>query len=187
MILIIDNYDSFTYNIYQYVGQFSSNLKVIKNDEASIKELEKFQIEKIIISPGPGHPKDSKISLDCVQTLGQKIPILGICLGHQVIGISFNSKIINSNKVMHGKTSMIHHNDCELFQGLNSPFEATRYHSLIIEKQSLSNDLEIIAQCDNNIIMGVKHKDKLIYGVQFHPESIKTENGLKIIENFLAL
>ena len=186
MILIIDNYDSFTYNIFQYVGQFSSDLKVVKNDEISIQELKKLQVEKIIISPGPGHPKDSKISLECIQALGHKTAILGICLGHQVIGLSFNSQIIHSNKIMHGKTSMIHHNDCELFQGLNSPFEATRYHSLIIEKQSLSNELEIIAECDN-MIMGVKHKDKLIYGVQFHPESIKTENGLKIIENFLAL
>ena len=187
MILIIDNYDSFTYNIYQYVGQFSSNLKVIKNDEISIQDLKKLQIEKIIISPGPGHPKDSKVSLDCIKTLGKEIPILGICLGHQAIGVCFGSKIINSNQIVHGKTSMINHNNCEIFQELNNPFEATRYHSLVVEKESLSDDLEIIAECDDGMIMGIKHKKYSLYGVQFHPESIKTENGLKIIENFLAL
>ena len=186
MILIIDNYDSFTYNIYQYVGQFKSNLRVIKNDTISIKELTKLSIEKIIISPGPGHPKDSKISLDCIKTLGKKIPILGICLGHQAIGVCFGCKIINSNQIVHGKTSMIKHNNSQIFKGLSNPFEATRYHSLIIDKESLFKELEIIAECDK-MIMGIKHTKYPLYGVQFHPESIKTENGLKIIENFLSL
>ena len=186
MILIIDNYDSFTYNIYQYVGQINSDLKVIKNDQFTISDLQDMYIEKIIISPGPGHPKDSKISLDCVNTLGDSIPILGICLGHQAIGACFGAKIINSNQIVHGKTSMIGHNGDPIFKGLNNPFEATRYHSLIIDKKNLLDTFEIIAECDN-MIMGLKHKRNPMYGVQFHPESIKTENGLKIIENFLNL
>ena len=186
MTLIIDNYDSFTYNIYQYVGQFNPDVQVIKNDKTSIEELKKLNPDKIIISPGPGHPKDSKISLECVKQLGSFIPILGICLGHQAIGNSYGAKIINSNQIIHGKTSMIKHNGNILFDGLNNPFEATRYHSLIIERDTLPNELEIIAESDN-MIMGLKHKSRPIYGVQFHPESIKTENGLKIIESFLNL
>ncbi len=186
MTLIIDNYDSFTYNIYQYVGQFNPDVQVIKNDKTSIEELKKLNPDKIIISPGPGHPKDSKISLECVKQLGSFIPILGICLGHQAIGISYGAKIINSNQIINGKTSMIKHNGNILFDGLNNPFEATRYHSLIIERDTLPNELEIIAESDN-MIMGLKHKSRPIYGVQFHPESIKTENGLKIIESFLNL
>ena len=186
MILIIDNYDSFTYNIYQYVGEFNSNVKVIKNDQISIKELKKINPEKIIISPGPGHPKDSKVSLECIDKLGDSIPILGICLGHQAIGISYGSQIINSNQIVHGKTSMIKHSGDRLFEGLNNPFEATRYHSLIIDKEGFPDDLDVIAESDN-MIMGLKHKTRPMYGVQFHPESIKTENGLKIIENFLKI
>ena len=186
MILIIDNYDSFTYNIYQYVGQLNPDLRVIKNDELSINQIKAMQISKIIISPGPGHPEDSRLSLDCIKELGGSIPILGICLGHQAIGISFESKIINSNQIVHGKTSMIQHYGDSLFSEISNPFEATRYHSLIIDKNNLPDDLEVIADCDN-MIMGIKHRDKPIYGVQFHPESIKTQNGLKIIENFLNL
>ena len=186
MTIIIDNYDSFTYNIYQYVGQFTSDVKVIKNDQISIKELRGLNPDKIIISPGPGHPKDSKISLECIQQLGNSIAILGICLGHQAIGVSYNAKIINSNQIIHGKTSLIKHNGDMLFKGLDNPFEATRYHSLIIERATLPSQLKVIAE-SNNMIMGIKHIDRPMYGVQFHPESIKTENGLKIIENFLNL
>ena len=186
MTIIIDNYDSFTYNIYQYVGQFTYDVKVIKNDQISIKELRGLNPDKIIISPGPGHPKDSKISLECIQQLGNSIAILGICLGHQAIGVSYNAKIINSNQIIHGKTSLIKHNGDMLFKGLNNPFEATRYHSLIIERATLPSQLKVIAE-SNNMIMGIKHIDRPMYGVQFHPESIKTENGLKIIENFLNL
>ena len=186
MILIIDNYDSFTYNIYQYVGQFNPDVKVIKNDEITISEIKEMSVEKIIISPGPGHPKDSRVSLDCIDMLGEEIPILGICLGHQAIGIQFGGKIINSNQIVHGKTSMIKHSGSAIFRGINSPFEATRYHSLIIDKEGFPDSLEIIAECDE-MIMGLKHKDRPIYGVQFHPESIKTEDGLKIIQNFLKL
>ena len=186
MILIIDNYDSFTYNIYQYVGIFNCNVQVVKNNQISIDELNKINPEKIIISPGPGHPKDSKISLECIQKLGDSTPILGICLGHQAIGISNGAQIINSNQIIHGKTSKIKHNGDALFKGLNNPFEATRYHSLIIDQDSLPSQLEVIAESDN-MIMALKHKSKSMYGVQFHPESIKTDDGLKIIENFLNL
>ena len=186
MILIIDNYDSFTYNIYQYVGKFNPNVKVIKNDEISINELKELSPDKIIISPGPGHPDNSKISLECIKVLGDSIPIFGICLGHQAIGVSFGAQIINSNQIIHGKTSMIQHNNNNLFNGLSNPFEATRYHSLIIDKNNLPDELEVIANCDN-MIMGIKHKYKDMYGVQFHPESIKTENGLRIIKNFINL
>ena len=186
MILIIDNYDSFTYNIYQYVGEFNPNVKVIENDQISLQELKKINPEKIIISPGPGHPKDSKISLECIQDLDNSITMLGICLGHQAIGICHGAQIINSNQIVHGKTSMITHNGNKLFEGLNNPFEATRYHSLIINKENIPAELEIIAESDN-MIMGLKHRSKPMYGVQFHPESIKTEHGLKIIENFLNL
>jgi len=186
MILIIDNYDSFTYNIYQYVGQFDSKVKVIKNDEISISQLKDLSPSKIIISPGPGHPDDSRLSLECVDLLGDSVSILGICLGHQAIGVSYGAKIINSNQIIHGKTSMIQHNGDPLFRNINNPFEATRYHSLIIDKNNFPNELEVIADC-NDMVMGIKHKSKNVYGVQFHPESIKTDNGLKIIENFMNL
>ena len=186
MVLIIDNYDSFTYNIYQYVGHFTSDVEVVENDKISITEIMNKSIDRIIISPGPGHPKDSKVSLDCINHLGLGIPILGICLGHQAIGVSFGANIINSNQIVHGKTSMISHNDNQLFKGLKNPFEATRYHSLIIDKETLPKELEVTAESDQ-IIMGIKHKERPIFGVQFHPESIKTQDGLKIIENFLNL
>ena len=186
MVLIIDNYDSFTYNIYQYVGHFASDVEVVENDKISISEIKQMSVGSIIISPGPGHPKDSKVSLDCIHQLGARVPILGISLGHQAIGTSFGANIINSNKIVHGKTSMINHNNSNLFKGLKNPFEATRYHSLIIDKNTLPEELEVIAE-SNQIIMGIKHKERPIFGVQFHPESIKTQDGLKIIENFLNL
>lgn len=186
MVLIIDNYDSFTYNIYQYVGHFASDVEVVENDKITISEIKQMSVDSIIISPGPGHPKDSKVSLDCISQMGTKVPILGICLGHQVIGTSFGANIINSNEIVHGKTSMINHNNSNLFKGLKNPFEATRYHSLIIDKSTLPEELEVIAELDQ-IIMGIKHKERPIFGVQFHPESIKTQDGLKIIENFLNL
>ena len=186
MVLIIDNYDSFTYNIYQYVGHFNPDVEVIENDKITISAIKQMSVDSIIISPGPGHPKDSKVSLDCIHQLGAKVPILGICLGHQAIGTSFGASIINSNKIIHGKTSMINHDNSDLFKGLKNPFEATRYHSLIIDKNTLPEELEVIAE-SGQIIMGIKHKERPIFGVQFHPESIKTQDGLKIIENFLNL
>ena len=186
MILIIDNYDSFTFNIYQYVGEFDRNLKVIKNDEFKIQDIVDWDIEKIIISPGPGHPKDSKLSIDCIAEFQGKVPIFGICLGHQAIGIYYGAKIKNSINIMHGKTSFVKHNGNELFNGVINPFEATRYHSLLIQNKELPNDLEVIAKSGKEI-MAIKHKKKCIYGVQFHPESIKTTSGKKIIQNFLEM
>ncbi len=186
MILIIDNYDSFTYNIYQYVGHFNSNVSVVKNDQITISEIKQMSADSIIISPGPGHPKDSKISLDCINQLGSKVPILGICLGHQAIGVSFGAKIINSNQIVHGKTSIVRHNKDELFDGLKNPFEATRYHSLVIDKKTIPDEIEVTAESEG-VVMGIRHREKPIHGVQFHPESIKTQDGLKIIENFLNL
>ena len=185
MILIIDNYDSFTYNIYQYVGSFDNDVNVVKNDMITFEELKKLKPKKIIISPGPGHPKDSKVSLECIQKL-DKVPILGICLGHQAIGVSYGAEIINSNQIVHGKTSMIKHTGDILFSGLNNPFEATRYHSLIINRDTIPKDFEIIAESEG-LLMGIKHKKRFLYGLQFHPESVKTENGIKIIENFLNI
>ena len=185
MILIIDNYDSFTYNIYQYVGSFDNDVVVVKNDMITFDEIKKLKPKKIIISPGPGHPKDSKVSLECIQKL-DKVPILGICLGHQAIGVCYGAEIINSNQVVHGKTSMITHKGDVLFTGLNNPFEATRYHSLIIDRYTMPRDFEMIAE-SKGLLMGIKHKNRLLYGLQFHPESVKTENGIKIIENFLNI
>ncbi|MAV64510.1 MAG: aminodeoxychorismate/anthranilate synthase component II [Pelagibacteraceae bacterium TMED237] len=186
MIVIIDNYDSFTYNLYQYVGVHSTKVRVFKNNEINIRNIVELSPNKIIISPGPGHPKNSNVSLECIQYFSGKIPILGVCLGHQAIGFQYGSSIINSNIVCHGKTSMISHNGDRLFRNVPSPFEATRYHSLIIDKNNLSRDLEVIADY-KNIIMAIKHKKYPVYGVQFHPESVKTENGMKIIENFIFL
>ena len=187
MILIIDNYDSFTYNIYQYVGHFNLEVEVIKNDEISISEIKKKSVDRIIISPGPGHPKDSKVSLDCINHLGLSVPILGICLGHQAIGVSFGAKIINSNQIVHGKTSMVSHNKDKLFKGIANPFEATRYHSLLIDKTTVPGCLEITSEAvtDEQEIMGVQHKEYPVYGVQFHPESILTGEGKKLLNNFL--
>ena len=185
MILIIDNYDSFTYNIYQYVGSFDNDVNVVKNDMITFEEIKKLKPKKIIISPGPGHPKDSKVSLECIQKL-DKVQILGICLGHQAIGVSYGAEIINSNQIVHGKTSMITHKEDVLFTGLNNPFEATRYHSLIIDRYTMPGDFEMIAESEA-LLMGIKHKNRFLYGLQFHPESVKTENGIKIIENFLNI
>lgn len=186
MILIIDNYDSFTFNIYQYIGEINNNVKVIKNDEYAVNEIIDWDIEKIIISPGPGHPCDSRLSLDCILEFKDNIPIFGICLGHQAIAAFYGAKIISSPKIMHGKTSMVTHNDNELFRNIVSPFEATRYHSLIVSRRGLPKNLEVIATAGDEI-MGIRHKEKKIYGVQFHPESIKTFSGKKILKNFLEL
>ena len=188
MILIIDNYDSFTFNLVQYVGDINENIKVIKNDELTINEILKMDISHIIISPGPGNPSNTGICKNIIKKLSHKIPILGICLGHQLIGHLYNGEIINSKKIMHGKVSIIKHNNKSiLFRNIPLRFEATRYHSLCIKDNYKHKDINITAWSDSNEIMSIEHKKYPLYGVQFHPESILTEYGKDIINNFLNI
>tara|TARA_B110000116_G_C16588163_1_gene469385 strand:+ start:208 stop:789 length:582 start_codon:yes stop_codon:yes gene_type:complete len=187
MILIIDNYDSFTYNLVQYIGSLNYPIKVVKNDEISIDEIDNINPDKIVISPGPGTPQNAGISIGVIKKYYQQIPILGICLGHQAIAISFGGRVINSNEISHGKVVKINHNQSQIFQNIPSNFMATRYHSLIIEEESLPEDINVIAKTDNNIIMGVEHKLYSLFGLQFHPESIETEFGMEMIKNFLKI
>ena len=190
MILMIDNYDSFTYNLVQYFGELGADVKVVRNDEISIAEISALAPEKIIISPGPCTPNEAGVSIETLKTFAGKIPMLGVCLGHQAIGQAFGGKVIRAPFVMHGKTSPIHHKNIGVFTGLKNPFQATRYHSLVIEKESIPDCLEITAWTQNEDgsmaeIMGVKHKTLAIEGVQFHPESILTEHGHDMLRNFL--
>ena len=184
-ILLIDNYDSFTFNLYHYISSLKVNVDVIRNDEINSKEIVRKNYNKIVISPGPGNPNQSGNCINILKTLHQELPFLGVCLGHQIIGQVFGSKIIQAKKLMHGKTSKIRSKKTGILKNLPKTFEATRYHSLIIEKKSLSKDLEITAETDDGIIMGVQHKKFNIHGVQFHPESIKTKLGIKILRNFI--
>ena len=184
-ILLIDNYDSFTFNLYHYLSSLKIRVEVYRNDKIDEKKIIKKKYNKIVISPGPGNPNQSGNCLKIVKTLYKKIPILGVCLGHQIIGQVFGSKIIQAKKLMHGKTSIIKSNKIGILKNLPTKFEATRYHSLIIDKKTLSKELEITAETKDGIIMGVKHKVYNIHGVQFHPESIKTTIGLKILKNFI--
>lgn len=187
MILIIDNYDSFTYNLVQYLGELGAKMQILRNDKISLAQIKKMKPEKIVISPGPGRPKDAGISMQVIKELGARVPILGVCLGHQCIGEVFGGEIIRATRLMHGKTSLVYHNNCKIFKGIGNPFEATRYHSLIVEKKSLPKILEITAWTKQQEIMGLRHKHLPIYGVQFHPESILTGEGKKILNNFLNL
>ena len=187
MLLMIDNYDSFTYNLVQYFGELGEEIEVFRNDKISIPEIEKLNPEMLVISPGPGTPKNAGVSLDMINHFKGKIPILGVCLGHQCIGAVFGGKIVSAPRLMHGKTSFIHHEGKDIFQGLSNPFEATRYHSLVVEKKSIPDCLEITAWTDQQEIMGLKHKNYLVIGVQFHPESILTKEGKQLLKNFLNL
>jgi para-aminobenzoate synthetase component 2 len=187
MILMIDNYDSFTYNLVQYFGELGQKLVIKRNDEVSIADIRKLKPARIVISPGPGAPKDAGISEDVIRYFGSAVPLLGVCLGHQAIGEVFGGKIRVADRIMHGKTSEIHHGGHALFAGIPSPFTATRYHSLLIEPKSLPKDLEVIAWTAEKEIMGVAHKKYPIYGVQFHPESILTTSGKTILRNFLKI
>jgi len=187
MLLMIDNYDSFTYNLVQYFGELGEEIEVFRNDKISIPEIEKLNPEMLVISPGPGTPKDAGISLDLIHHFKGKIPILGVCLGHQCIGDAFGGRIVPAPRLMHGKTSLIYHDEKGIFQDLSNPFEATRYHSLIIEKESVPKCLEISAWTEEQEIMGVRHKEYVMIGVQFHPESILTKEGKQLLKNFLAL
>ena len=184
-ILLIDNYDSFTFNLYHYISSLKKSVDVVRNDKITDKEILKKKYNKIVISPGPGNPNQSGNCIKIVKSLHKKIPILGVCLGHQIIGQVFGSKVIQAKKIMHGKTSKIKSNKLGILKNIPSKFEATRYHSLIIDKKTLSENLEITAETEDGIIMGIQHKKYNVHGVQFHPESIKTPIGLKILKNFI--
>ena len=185
MLLMIDNYDSFTYNLVQYLAEIGQEVKVVRNDKISIEEINKLNPQYIVISPGPCTPNEAGISLELIEAFKGKIPILGVCLGHQSIGQAFGGKIVHAKTIMHGKTSKISHNNKGVFRGIKNPFIATRYHSLVIEKHTLPNCFDITAWTDDNEIMGIKHKELAIEGVQFHPESILSEHGHDLLKNFL--
>jgi len=187
MILMIDNYDSFTYNLVQYLGELGQSVKVYRNDALTLKDIEKLNPQKIVISPGPGRPEDAGISCAVIKEFSSKLPILGVCLGHQAIGYCFGGKIVQARRLMHGKTSKIYHNQKEIFKNIPNPFLATRYHSLLVEKKSLPDCLEITAWTAEDEIMGLKHKNYALWGVQFHPESILTKSGKAILGNFIKL
>jgi len=186
-ILMIDNYDSFTFNLVQYLGILGENIKVRRNDKISLDEIKKMAPSRIVISPGPGRPVDAGMSKDIIRHFYKEIPILGVCLGHQCIGGVFGAEVINSGVVIHGKTSMIYHDGKSIFTGVENPFEAARYHSLILKKDTIPSSLEVTAHTEDGIIMGVRHKNYKLEGIQFHPESFLTPVGLKILKNFIDL
>jgi para-aminobenzoate synthetase component 2 len=187
MILMIDNYDSFTYNLVQYMGELGADIEVRRNDEITVDEIEALKPEKIVVSPGPCTPDKAGVSVDVVKRFAGKIPILGVCLGHQSVGAAFGGEIIKAGRLMHGKTSMIHHDGKTLFKNLPNPFEATRYHSLVLNRKNLPDCFEISAESDDKEIMGIRHKELLVEGVQFHPESILTVNGKELLGNFIHM
>ena len=187
MILLIDTYDSFTFNLAQYLGQMGQNVKIRRNDQITLDEIEELGPERIIISPGPCTPKEAGISVPLIQRFAGKIPILGVCLGHQAIGAAFGGRVVRAKRLMHGKTSEIKHDSKTIFRGLPQPFVATRYHSLIVDRESLPRALEISAETDDGVIMGLRHRKLRIEGVQFHPESVLTDAGFQLLKNFLTI
>jgi anthranilate synthase component 2 len=187
MLLMIDNYDSFTYNIVQYFGELGEDVQVYRNDRISLEEIERLAPKRLVISPGPCSPEEAGISVEAIRHFAGRIPILGVCLGHQSIGAAFGGRIVRSSTLMHGKTSPIHHDGKELFKGLANPFNATRYHSLVVERNSFPDCLEVTAWVEEGEIMGLRHRDLPLWGVQFHPESILTEGGMEMLRNFLAM
>jgi len=187
MILLLDNYDSFTYNLAQYLGQLGGELVVRRNDQITCDEIAAMAPDRIVISPGPGIPQRAGITVELTRRFAGEIPILGVCLGHQAIGHAFGGRVIRAPELMHGKTSEIHHDNKTIFRGLPQPFTATRYHSLIVERKSLPRELEISAETKDGTIMGVRHRKMPVEGVQFHPESVLTDAGMKLLKNFLAL
>lgn len=187
MIFVIDNYDSFTYNLVQYLGELGEEVVVYRNDKITPEEIEKLKPARIIISPGPGNPDDAGISKDVIRRFEGKVPILGVCLGHQCIGDVYGSDIVRGDRIMHGKVSEVYHEGEGIFRGIPSPFIATRYHSLIVDPDTLKDPLKIIAWTEDKEIMAVAHKDKPIWGVQFHPESILTAEGMNILKNFIEI
>jgi anthranilate synthase/aminodeoxychorismate synthase-like glutamine amidotransferase len=190
MVFVLDNYDSFTFNLVQYIGEAGKQVVVRRNDQTSVEEIEKLKPERIVISPGPCTPADAGISIELIRELAGKIPILGVCLGHQAIGAAFGGKVVRAGTIMHGKTSRVEHDNKSIFAGLESPFTATRYHSLIVAEEGLPRELEISARTRDNggqVIMGLRHRKYQVEGVQFHPESVLTSEGKKLIRNFLEL
>ena len=187
MILVIDNYDSFTYNLVQHLGELGADLKVYRNDAISIEEMHELKPERMVISPGPGVPKDAGITIDAIREFAGKIPILGVCLGNQAIGEAFGGRVSRAPYLMHGKTSEICHDSATIFRGLPYRFKAARYHSLIVEKDGLPDSLEVSATTPDGLIMGLRHREYQVEGVQFHPESVMTEHGKKLLKNFLNL
>ncbi|HEV7397622.1 MAG TPA: aminodeoxychorismate/anthranilate synthase component II [Pyrinomonadaceae bacterium] len=188
MILVIDNYDSFTYNLVQYLGELGETIVVRRNDEVTVQEIDSLlRPDRILISPGPGTPDDAGVSLEAVENFAGHIPILGVCLGHQVIGQAFGGKVVRAQELMHGKASEICHDGKTIFSGLDDHFKAGRYHSLIVERSTLPDCLEVSAYTDDEVIMGLRHREMKVEGVQFHPESILTQDGMKILRNFVAL
>jgi anthranilate synthase/aminodeoxychorismate synthase-like glutamine amidotransferase len=188
MVLVIDNYDSFTYNLVQYLGELGARLVVRRNDEATIDQLRALKPDRIVISPGPGRPEQAGVSLDVIRTLGHEMPLLGVCLGHQSIGLAFGGEVVRAPLPIHGKTSTVEHNGKGVFAGIAPTFQAGRYHSLVVAEQSLPSDLEITARSkDEGLVMGLRHKTLPIHGVQFHPESVLTSEGRKILRNFLEM
>ncbi|NTW68620.1 MAG: aminodeoxychorismate/anthranilate synthase component II [Chlorobiaceae bacterium] len=187
MILVVDNYDSFTYNLVQYIGESGEMVEVYRNDELSVEEIIARAPEKIVISPGPGTPDDAGVSVPLIHAVKGRIPLLGVCLGHQSIGAALGGKVVRAASIMHGKTSLVYHDNRGIFAGVDNPFVATRYHSLVVERETLPGTLAIRAWTEDGIIMGMDSEELLLYGVQFHPESIMTAEGKKIIRNFLAL
>ncbi|NRB75433.1 MAG: aminodeoxychorismate/anthranilate synthase component II [Verrucomicrobiales bacterium] len=187
MLLVIDNYDSFTYNLVQYFGELGAEMEVHRNDQITLDEIREKAPSRICVSPGPCTPTEAGISCDVIREFGKGIPLFGVCLGHQSIGQVFGGDVIRADELMHGKTSLIHHEGKSVFAGLESPFEATRYHSLIVKRDTLPDSLEVTAETEDGIIMGLQHKEFPIHGVQFHPESILTASGKKILKNFLEL
>ena len=187
MLLLIDNYDSFTYNLYQYLSELGAEVQVVRNDETGLEEIEALAPERIVISPGPRTPKEAGISSDVIRRFGERIPTLGVCLGHQCIGDAYGGRVSGAGEIVHGKTSMIHHDGRGVFQGLPNPFEAIRYHSLAIEPATVPDCLEVTAKTEKGVIMGVRHKQHPVEGIQFHPESILTKVGKDLLRNFLRM
>ena len=187
MILMIDNYDSFTYNLVHYLGELGEKVLVFRNDKITLEEVGKLNPDMVVVSPGPCTPKEAGISVDLIKEFSGRLPILGVCLGHQSIGYAFGGNIVRAERLLHGKTSMIYHDGKGIYEGVPNPFEATRYHSLLVERESLSDELEITAWTDKDEIMGIRHKEYLIEGVQFHPESILTKHGKDLLKNFIRI
>ena len=187
MLVVIDNYDSFTYNLVQYFGELGAEMKVLRNDAVTVAQLKELNPSRICISPGPCTPNEAGISCEVIEAFGASLPVFGVCLGHQSIGQVYGGEVVRAEKLMHGKTSMIYHEGKSVFKGLDNPFEATRYHSLIVKKETLPDCLEVTAWTDDGAIMGLKHKELNVHGVQFHPESILTNSGKQLLKNFLEI